>query len=178
MIAKTVHILFEGRALCGLPGLPKDWPEGHVWIAFDDPRRDVATCPVCTQPNQRVTSAPFTYSPGERDAMLRGMRAASDRFYESAVRIGCHPFIEFAGLMNEYIKVCERAHKLGVDFTESSAHSGKPLDMRPYEAAYLGEKLGCIYGPSLQAPENLRAFSRAAGLDGEPESGRETEPHD
>lgn len=107
----------------------------------------------------------FTHSPEERAAMLRGMHGASDAFYAAAIRIGCHAFIEFAGLMNEYIKICNRAHEQGIDFTESSAHSGKPLPIATYEAAYLGEKLGCIYGPSLQAPENLRAFMRAAGLD-------------
>jgi len=105
-----------------------------------------------------------TYSPPEREQMLAMMRETSNAFYKRARLIGCHPFIEFAGLMNEYIKVCRRAHEQGIDFTESSAHSGKPLDFRSYEAAYLGEKLGCIYGPSLQAPENLRAFLRAAGL--------------
>jgi len=107
---------------------------------------------------------PNAYSVEERDAMLRGMRAASDRFYESAFRIGCHPFIEFCGLMNEYIKMCEQAHKAGIDFPHASAHSGLAVPMAPYEAAYLGEKIGCIYGPSLQDPANLKAFMRAAGL--------------
>lgn len=105
-----------------------------------------------------------TYSPEEREAMLRGMHAVSDAFYRGATRIGCHPFIEFTGLLNEYIKICERAHAQGLDFTEANAHSGKALSVEPYEAAYLGEKLGCIYGPSLQDPRNLREFLLKAGL--------------
>lgn len=104
------------------------------------------------------------YTPEERVVMLAMMREASNAFYSRAVRIGCHPFIEFAGLMNEYIKLCQQAHEAGIDFNESSGHSGNPLPMAPYEAAYIGEKLGCIYGPSLQPPENTRAFLERAGL--------------
>jgi hypothetical protein len=33
--AKT-HLLWQGRALCGLRGLPSDWPAGHKWVALDD----------------------------------------------------------------------------------------------------------------------------------------------
>jgi hypothetical protein len=66
--------------------------------------------------------------------------------------------------MNEYIKICERAHASGFDFTESSAHSGLPLPIESYEAAYVGENLGCIYGPSLQAAANRKAFLEAARL--------------
>lgn len=39
---------------------------------------------------------------------LTAMRAASDAFYLAAIRIGVHPFIEFTGLMNEWIKAAER----------------------------------------------------------------------
>lgn len=107
---------------------------------------------------------PSGYTKEEREAMLDMMRATSENFYFQAFRIGCHPFIEFCGLMNEYIKICARAHENGIDFPHASAHSGIAVPMETYEAAYLGEKLGCIYGPSLQDPANLRAFMRAAGL--------------
>lgn len=30
----VIHILWSGRALCGRPGLPCDWPKGHEWVAF------------------------------------------------------------------------------------------------------------------------------------------------
>ena len=107
---------------------------------------------------------PSGYTKEEREAMLDMMRATSENFYFQAFRIGCHPFIEFCGLMNEYIKICARAHENGIDFPHASAHSGIAVPMETYEAAYLGEKLGCIYGPSLQDPANLLAFMRAAGL--------------
>lgn len=96
--------------------------------------------------------------------MLRMMQDTSNAFYRQATGIGCHPFIEFCGLMNEYIKLCREAHMKGIDFTETSAHSGKALPMATYEAAYLGEKLGCIYGPSLKDAANKREFLVSAGL--------------
>jgi hypothetical protein len=45
---ETVHGLMEGRALCGYPGIPREWPPGHKWV---DPRRDgsVMTCPKCIE---------------------------------------------------------------------------------------------------------------------------------
>jgi len=80
------------------------------------------------------------------------MRAASSAFYRDAQRIGCHPFIEFTGLLNEYIQLCERALAQGQDFTGTSIHgSGKPLPMQEFNRAYLNEKLECIYGRSLDA---------------------------
>lgn len=82
----------------------------------------------------------------EREVALTLMKTTSDVFYASAVRIGNHPFIEFAGLMNEYIKVCEAAHEQGIDFSNCSAHTGQQLPLREHHIAYLVEKLQCIYG--------------------------------
>lgn len=97
--------------------------------------------------------------------MLRGMRAVADKFYAGAVRVGHHPFIEFCGLMNEYINLCEAAHAHGEDFTQASAHTGRALGMATHHASYLAEKLECIYGPALQQNPDLRAaFLRRLGL--------------
>jgi hypothetical protein len=41
---RVVHILHEGRALCGQSGLPTDWPSGHRWVRRED---DGATCRKC-----------------------------------------------------------------------------------------------------------------------------------
>lgn len=81
----------------------------------------------------------------EREVALREMRAASHAFYFKAVQIGNHPFIEFAGLMNEYIKVCEDAHAAGIDFSECNTHAGQALPMAPHQVDYVNEKLECIY---------------------------------
>lgn len=81
----------------------------------------------------------------EREAALSRMQQASHAFYASAVSIGVHPFIEFCGLMNEYIKACEAAHRRGQDFTEFNAHTGKSLPMESYMVNYVNEKLECIF---------------------------------
>ncbi len=44
----VVHILQYGRSLCGLPGVPRDWPEGHQWVSIQDECvADDATCRKC-----------------------------------------------------------------------------------------------------------------------------------
>lgn len=81
----------------------------------------------------------------ERDAALTQMKAASDKFYSDAIKIGNHPFVEFAGLMNEYILACTQAHQRGINFTACSAHTGQPLPMHPNQVKYVNEKLECIF---------------------------------
>ena len=105
-----------------------------------------------SSPAASTGRAAMTYTTEELQEMLRGMRAASSAFYRDAQRIGCHPFLEFTGLLNEYIQLCEAALALGQDFTETSVHgSGEPLPMREHNRDYLNEKLECIYGMSLDA---------------------------
>lgn len=43
----TIHILFEGRPLCGyrMDLYPGDWPEGHRWVAIE--YLDDANCDLC-----------------------------------------------------------------------------------------------------------------------------------
>lgn len=63
----------------------------------------------------------------------------------SAVHIGNHPFVEFAGLMNEYIKACHDAHARELDFSECNRHSGYVLPLHPVMSDYINEKLECIF---------------------------------
>ncbi len=98
------------------------------------------------------------YSREELQTMLTQMRATSAGFYAAATRIHCHAFIEFAGLMNEFINVCAATLEHGDDFTQCNTHVGQALRMSSYHASYLAEKLDCIYGPSLAEHENKRAF--------------------
>lgn len=81
----------------------------------------------------------------EREQILQRMELASRHFYYDATRIGNHPFIEFTGLMNEYIKACECFHQQGGDFTECNTHSGLVLPLQPYHLKYINEKLECIF---------------------------------
>lgn len=40
-----VHILRGGRAMCGMLGIPRDWPEDHRWVKWHEAKD--ATCKRC-----------------------------------------------------------------------------------------------------------------------------------
>jgi hypothetical protein len=91
----------------------------------------------------------------ELEDLIDGMERASATFYRTAVGLGNHPFIEFTGFMNEYIKLCKDALKAGVDFTDCSAHTGEELPMADYNARYIGEKFNCIFGVTMMQDKKL-----------------------
>lgn len=43
----VVHILHQGRALCGLVGTPSQWTEEHRWVPVTE--RYKATCDACCE---------------------------------------------------------------------------------------------------------------------------------
>lgn len=90
-------------------------------------------------------------NPQTPEEILVAMKVASNNYYREAIATNCHTFIEFTGLINEYIKICERNLKQGVDFTKSNVHSpGEPrLQVGDFELEYINEKLHCIF-PNLQ----------------------------
>ncbi len=92
------------------------------------------------------------YTPEERGKILERMRSISDDFYYAATVCGCHAFIEFAGLMNEFIDVCNRAETSGNGGWVHANGHGENLAMLPHEVAYVREKLNCIYGNAVLAP--------------------------
>jgi hypothetical protein len=102
---------------------------------------------------------PNEYALEEQLASAAKMRAVSSAFYGPATQTGCHAFIEFCGLMNEYIVVCENTARAGGDFMMANTHNERPLAMKAHHAAYLAEKLDCIFGPTIRAnPEARRIF--------------------
>lgn len=93
--------------------------------------------------------------------MIDKMQSVSSSFYVAATRTGCHGFIEFCGLMNEYIKICEQSLKDGVDFSSANKHNERALSVQPFNIDYIVEKLDCIFGPAIRAnPETKAAFRR------------------
>jgi hypothetical protein len=78
------------------------------------------------------------------------MQSVSNTFYSGAVMTGNHAFIEFCGLMNEYIKACYDSIEKDVDFTQANVHTGKALPLAPYQLDYITEKFDCIYGGSFK----------------------------
>lgn len=102
------------------------------------------------------------YTPAEREELIAKMDKLAGSFYSHAVRIGVHAFIEFAGLMNEFIQVCRDANRANVDFAKGNAHTGVMLPFQPFHAAYLGEKMQCIYGTTFEKNKAVRdAFIQA-----------------
>lgn len=85
------------------------------------------------------------HSAEEREWMLEQMQAVKNGFYAAAQRIGNHPFVEFAGLLHEYIEACRVAHAAGIDFTQCNSHSGVALPLHNHQVDYINEKLGCIF---------------------------------
>lgn len=94
---------------------------------------------------QQICALHEVMSPAERITALAKMKASAANFYASAVGIGVHPFIEFAGLMNEYIKACENANRNGLDFSQFNTHTGMALPLAEHEIDYINEKLDCIF---------------------------------
>lgn len=91
------------------------------------------------------------HSKEELLGMIAKMEEVSSAFYHSATHTGNHAFIEFCGLMNEYIKICENTVEKGGDFTCCNTHTGESLIAENYHIEYLFEKLECIYGPTIKA---------------------------
>lgn len=102
----------------------------------------------------------------EREAALVQMQATSDAFYSAARSIGNHPFIEFAGLMNEYIKACREAHLQGIDFSDCNQHSGMALPLHSTMSKYINEKLACIFSGTkvLDTKVNESAFQESEAV--------------
>lgn len=111
-----------------------------------------------------LTSLDQPTSKADLDKMVEAMNAVSDKFYAGAVHTRCHPFIEFCGLMKEYISVCQGAAAQDIDFSQASQHTGVALPIKTFHANYIGEKLGCIYGPSFRDPTIFKAFVDALDL--------------
>lgn len=159
----TYHILRHGQPLCGfMPGaVPKDWPENHRWVRQE--HLDKATCLRCIAVNTQQPMPPLEVLSEERkaelDRMIEEMQIAANAFYIMARDTNCHPFVEFCGFMNEYIKICKDALAEGVDFSFSTEHSGLPIPIKEHQGKYIAEKFGCIFGPAMRAnPRVWRIF--------------------
>jgi hypothetical protein len=102
------------------------------------------------------------HSPEERAGMIARMREINECLYWTIFRCGLpHAFIEFCGLMHEYVDGCQRADSEGADFT----CTGRALPFEAHHGDYLGEKLNCIFGPTLfQKADFRRALIRALFL--------------
>lgn len=159
VLKPSIHVLHGGLPICGFSTRPPgEWPPGHQWASYTDRAR--ATCPWMQsgRESRDAMRQPINdYTPAERAEILTRMRAVSDTFYAGAARAGCHAFIEFCGLMNEFIKLCHEAERSGIDWLRADVHGGEHLPFAPHHIEYLNEKLECIYGMrfTIATPEGL-----------------------
>jgi hypothetical protein len=102
------------------------------------------------------------YTVEELRDICKKMGKVSSNFYTGAIQTGCHPFIEFCGLMNEYIRVCIAAAEQKIPFPNLSEHSGQPLPVEAHNMDYIAEKLRCIFGPVIDADPRCREILKNA----------------
>lgn len=97
------------------------------------------------------------------DRMSRTVSAFYVALFQQGVGSYCHSFIEFVGLMSEYLKIVHRLAEAGEDLQSFNVHSGKTFSgIQDHEVLYLAEKLGCIFAPMLRGRPELRPlFVRA-----------------
>jgi hypothetical protein len=108
------------------------------------------------------TTPETMYNAEERAEQIRKMKEAAEKIYWMCANTGVHAFIEFNGLIAKFIDVCQRAHEAGFDYNTCNTHTGQPLPMvQPHDVHYMAEKLGCIFGPTLDDPHIRKAFLKA-----------------
>lgn len=103
------------------------------------------------------------YNKEERAKQVKAMREVALAFYPQAANTHVHAFIEFCGLMQKFIDICENTSKKGRDFNESNTHTGDALVVAEHDVAYLAEKFDCIFGPTLADPRLRQVFLNAMG---------------
>lgn len=89
------------------------------------------------------------------EKIIERMEICTDVFYPMAQRAECHPFLEFNGIMREYIELCRDSLEQNVDFIEDW-----PKSVKLYRLEYMAEKLNCIFGKifSVATPEQRARF--------------------
>ena len=98
----------------------------------------------------------------ERQRTLQQMARIVDGFYHHAVKLNVHTFVEFAGFMKEYINMLQKMLDEGIDFIDNEIRA------KPYQMAYVAEKLDCIFGASMGSPETASSFYAALTAKGWP----------
>lgn len=105
------------------------------------------------------------FSKEELQALTLKMREVANKVYPLLQSCQVHAFIEFNGLMQKYVDLCQRAADKGVDFTMFNTHNDKSFAVQDHDVVYLAEKFDCIFGPSFRAkPEQWAIFKEELGL--------------
>ena len=106
-----------------------------------------------------------SFSKEELQALTLKMRATANTVYVLLQSCQVHAFIEFNGLMQKYVDLCQRAADEGVDFSMYNTHNEKSFTVHGHDIEYLAEKFDCIFGPLFRKnPELWKLFKETLGL--------------
>ena len=76
---------------------------------------------------------------------LDRMEAAAHQFSMLATATDCYAFVELAGLVREYCKVCRENLDRGIDFRELNGPRSQRMELQSYQIDYFNEKLNFIF---------------------------------
>jgi hypothetical protein len=76
---------------------------------------------------------------------LDRMEVAAHQFSMLATATYCYAFLEFAGLVREYCKVCRENLDRGIDFRELNGPRSQRMELQSYQIDYFNEKLNFIF---------------------------------
>jgi len=97
----------------------------------------------------------YSYPKEELQAITLKMRATANTVYVLLQSCQVHAFIEFNGLMQKYVDLCQRAADEGVDFSMFNTHTGTTFKVEDHDVIYLAEKFDCIFGPLFRSNPKL-----------------------
>lgn len=106
-----------------------------------------------------------TYTKEELQRLVKDMGGVAEStywlFFHAGMGSRCHAFLEFNGLISQYVKIAQRAAAAGIDFTQANVHNQTPLPVEIHDLEYLAEKIRCIFGPLIDAnPEARELFKK------------------
>jgi len=70
-----------------------------------------------------------------------------------------HAFLEWCGVMNEHLNICEDIIRAGAPAFTMNRHTGATPPIPPYRLTYMGEKLECIFDGMLSVEADTSALS-------------------
>jgi hypothetical protein len=76
---------------------------------------------------------------------LDRMEAAAHQFSMLATATDCYAFLEFAGLLREYCKVCRENLARRIDFRELNGPRSQRMELQSYQIDYFKEKINFIF---------------------------------
>jgi hypothetical protein len=101
----------------------------------------------------------------ELEETIEKMTLLKDSFYSVCQREALpHTFLEFAGLMHEYTRICQDALERDIDFISDMSRHARDAPMAEIRLGYLGEKWECIFHEWLGNEGALRAFLESSGI--------------